>query len=209
MNRLSGVSPFTPFPAAKADDRLAGVAYAVRAPLETAHELHFVLDDVPPEPRRVETRIVEPRPEHSRVAPANILRATAAFDPPLPSIAAVKHEERFTESRFTPTAALGHRPRFFGSAWAIARGNGVSSLGTGGELGGAQAGARFYYEPGPRGVALTARISAPLAERSGREASAGIGCAGAASDCCSNGGSRSDAEAGTRSRRPPMPTWTA
>ncbi len=63
-----------------------------------------------------------------------------------------------------------------GSAWVLARtGGGAPALGAGGQLGGSQAGARLFWEPGPRGFALTGRISAPLGQRLGREASAGVG----------------------------------
>lgn len=69
--------------------------------------------------------------------------------------------------------------RFSGSAWALFRPetNGAA-LGSGGTLGGSQAGVRMFYEPGPKAVSLTARISAPLAVREGREASVGVGIRG-------------------------------
>jgi hypothetical protein len=65
--------------------------------------------------------------------------------------------------------------RLSGSAWALLRPDSAgAALGTGGTLGGSQAGARFFYETGVRKLALTARISAPLAMRTGREASVGL-----------------------------------
>lgn len=59
------------------------------------------------------------------------------------------------------------------SAWVLVRRDGPPPLGTGGELGGSQAGIRgFYTMAAP--VALTARVSRPLARAQGSEASAGI-----------------------------------
>ncbi|WP_293880275.1 hypothetical protein [Sphingomonas sp.] len=78
-------------------------------------------------------------------------------------------------------SSSGPRSRLSGSAWALFRPDSAgSTLGPGGTLGGAQAGVRAFYEPGPRGLALTVRLSAPLALRSGREASAGVGIRGRA-----------------------------
>ncbi|CAN5211081.1 hypothetical protein BH09PSE3_BH09PSE3_02660 [soil metagenome] len=69
--------------------------------------------------------------------------------------------------------------RLSGSAWALFRPDGAGvALGSGGTLGGSQAGIRIFYDPGPKGVALTARISAPLAMKNGREASVGVGIRG-------------------------------
>jgi phenylpyruvate tautomerase PptA (4-oxalocrotonate tautomerase family) len=69
--------------------------------------------------------------------------------------------------------------RLSGSAWALLRPDSAGApLGTGGTLGGSQAGARFFYETGARKLALTGRISAPLAMRTGREASVGVALRG-------------------------------
>jgi hypothetical protein len=69
--------------------------------------------------------------------------------------------------------------RFSGSAWALLRpGGSATNIGAGGTLGGSQVGARLFYEPGPQGLALTARLSAPVATRMGREASVGVGVRG-------------------------------
>lgn len=69
--------------------------------------------------------------------------------------------------------------RFSGSFWALSRaGSGGASLANGGQLGGSQIGARLFYAPGPKALALTARASAPLASRRGREVSAGIALRG-------------------------------
>jgi hypothetical protein len=69
--------------------------------------------------------------------------------------------------------------RFSGSAWALSRADGGgASLANGGQLGGSQVGARIFYAPGSKALALTARISAPLASPRGREASLGIALRG-------------------------------
>lgn len=69
--------------------------------------------------------------------------------------------------------------RFSGSAWALFRPNSTAPvLGSGGTLGGSQTGLRIFYEPGPKGFALTGRLSAPIAFRLGREASVGVGVRG-------------------------------
>lgn len=63
--------------------------------------------------------------------------------------------------------------RWSASAWFLIRRDGPPALGTGGELGGSQAGVRAFYsvaEP----VAVTARISRPLARAQGGEASVGV-----------------------------------
>lgn len=68
------------------------------------------------------------------------------------------------------------RNRFQLSAWSLVRGAAdTGNLAPGGVLGGSQVGARGWFEPGPRGLALTARISSPLRARTGSEASLGLG----------------------------------
>lgn len=68
--------------------------------------------------------------------------------------------------------------RFSGSAWALSRTDGSGGLANAGQLGGSQVGARVFYSPGPKALALTARVSAPLATRTGREASLGVALRG-------------------------------
>jgi hypothetical protein len=68
--------------------------------------------------------------------------------------------------------------RLSGSVWALSRTSGSAGLANGGQLGGSQVGARVFYTPGPKMLALTARISAPLATASGREASVGVALRG-------------------------------
>ncbi len=63
-------------------------------------------------------------------------------------------------------------PRITGSAWAIGRGGASQSLGSGGQLGGSQAGFRAYVALTPQ-LSATARVSAALL-RPGRDASVGL-----------------------------------
>jgi hypothetical protein len=80
---------------------------------------------------------------------------------------------------FIPALSLARRTaahdRVSASGWLLIRARGVGdALATSGTLAGSQAGVRAYYEPGPRGIALTARLSAPLAVNAGRDAAVGI-----------------------------------
>lgn len=59
------------------------------------------------------------------------------------------------------------------SAWLLVRQDGPEPFGVGGELGGSQAGARLFYRL-TDSVAVTARVSRPLARERGGEASAGF-----------------------------------
>ena len=68
--------------------------------------------------------------------------------------------------------------RFSGSVWALMRNDGVPSLASGGQLGGSQIGMRLFYAPGPRALALTARVSTPLSHPRGREAAVGMALRG-------------------------------
>jgi hypothetical protein len=70
------------------------------------------------------------------------------------------------------------RNRFSGSAWALMRSDGAPSLASGGQLGGSQIGMRLFFTPGPDALAITARVSAPLAQPAGREAAIGIALRG-------------------------------
>jgi hypothetical protein len=74
-----------------------------------------------------------------------------------------------------PTSSV---KRLSGSAWALARTSSGAGLANGGQLGGSQMGVRVFYTPGPKALALTARISAPLATPMGREASVGVALRG-------------------------------
>lgn len=63
--------------------------------------------------------------------------------------------------------------RWSASAWMLVRRDGPVPLGSGGELGGSQVGARLFYDLAAP-IAITARVSRPLARVQGGEASAGI-----------------------------------
>jgi hypothetical protein len=68
------------------------------------------------------------------------------------------------------------RDRIQLSGWAVVRGAATpGGLAPGGVLGGSQVGARGWVEPGPPGLAITARVSSPLGSRFGSEASLGVG----------------------------------
>jgi hypothetical protein len=70
----------------------------------------------------------------------------------------------------------GRRNRFQLSGWALVRNAATpGGLAPGGVLGGSQIGARGWFEPGPPGLAITARVSSPLGVLLGSEASVGIG----------------------------------
>lgn len=69
---------------------------------------------------------------------------------------------------FAPTGRASDT-RLALSAWAILRGAGDTSLATGGQLGGSQAGVRVRYAVLP-GLALAARVSGPVRSRLGKEA---------------------------------------
>ena len=60
----------------------------------------------------------------------------------------------------------------------LIRDGGGAALAPGGLLGGSQAGFRLFYEPGPRGVFATARVSAPLSSLPGKEVAIGAGIRG-------------------------------
>ena len=68
--------------------------------------------------------------------------------------------------------------RWSGSAWALMRGDGATSLASGGQLGGSQIGMRLFFTPGPKALAVTARISAPMNQRTGGEAAIGLALKG-------------------------------
>jgi hypothetical protein len=123
------------------------------------------------------------RPEHR----AELVRQVAAL------AAATPTADQFRQSSTAPTTdtiidaptavAPGLPPanphnRFSGSAWALMRGDGAPSLASGGQLGGSQIGMRLFYTPGPDALAITARISAPFSQPTGREAALGIALRG-------------------------------
>ncbi len=65
--------------------------------------------------------------------------------------------------------------RLSASGWLLVRSNRTASgLAPSGTLGGSQAGLRLFYEPGPRGLAVTARLSTPLGLPKGREVTLGL-----------------------------------
>jgi hypothetical protein len=102
---------------------------------------------------------------------------------PMPAALPVATIETQTSIRRPGPDALPPLPvpsvkRLSGSAWALSRTNSTGGLANGGQLGGSQVGARIFYTPGPKALALTARISTPLATKAGREASLGVSLRG-------------------------------
>lgn len=111
-------------------------------------------------------------PQGLQAPPSELpILAVAAPEEPKPATiwTAVSAQRRDADAGAT-------RERLSGSAWALGR-SGDAGLGlrTSGQLGGSQVGMRVFWEPGPRGFALTGRISTPLGVRLGREASVGLG----------------------------------
>jgi hypothetical protein len=104
--------------------------------------------------------------------PVRALTTTLPASAPQPVPSATMIPARFEAP--TLSSATSPRDRLSLSAWVLARGGGPTGLASSSALGGAQAGVRMFYEPGPRGVALTGRLSAPLSARSGREAALGF-----------------------------------
>ncbi len=114
---------------------------------------------------------------------AETIEATAAIarDGQFASAAGLSPPESMSTGRFPPgqrvereTAKVNHQKRLTGSTWVLLRQESQASLASGGQLAGSQAGLRIYYEPGPKGLAVTARVSSPLASRYGREAAVGV-----------------------------------
>jgi hypothetical protein len=67
--------------------------------------------------------------------------------------------------------------RWSGSVWLFTRNEGAGALAAGGQLGGSQAGARLAYrlaDLGAGSIALAARLSTPLHDRSGAEAAMSV-----------------------------------
>ena len=82
-----------------------------------------------------------------------------------------------SQAWLAPPLGPARLSRWSGSAWLFARNDGPGPLATGGQLGGSQAGARLAYrlaELGGGSVALAARLSTPLRDRSGAEAALGV-----------------------------------
>jgi hypothetical protein len=126
----------------------------------------FSRDDI----RSVPVRLVE-----TRVRPVVVVKSS--------TVASIKDETPSPDSaRIAPwLPKTNHKPRFTGSAWALFRPESSgTALGTGGTLGGSQAGVRIFYETGVHPIALTARLSSPLAMRKGREVSVGVALRGRA-----------------------------
>lgn len=135
------------------DAHLTGL---VRSPsLARGHAIEIALDDEAP-----------------AVAIAAMLRARAG-----------RGEDIALQPRAGPDALPSPSPsisrKLSGSVWALSRSaGGGAGLANGGQLGGSQAGLRVFYTPGPRALAVTGRISAPLGSSRGREASVGIALRG-------------------------------
>ena len=86
-----------------------------------------------------------------------------------------------TAANIDPLPAFSVGPgsnRFSGSAFMLIRDGGGATLAPGGLLGGNQAGFRLFYEPGPRGVFATVRVSAPSSSIPGKELAIGAGIRG-------------------------------
>jgi len=117
---------------------------------------------------------------HILVPPNVLLSSPPASVAPVPKTMQLTQAPGFPSEpgavaigQVSPSAAHN---RFQLSIWSLVRDAGSSgSLVPGGTLGGSQIGARGWFEPGPKGLALTARISSPLASRNGSEASIGVG----------------------------------
>jgi hypothetical protein len=112
-------------------------------------------------------------PYRLSAAPTGLLpheRASAPETPlrPIPTPAPL------SEARIQRIAGPG---RLSGSAWVLVRGERADALAPGGTLGGSQAGLRILYRLNGdpvRPLALSARLSSPLAGRRGAEAALGI-----------------------------------
>ncbi len=124
----------------------------------------------------------------SQMTSAAVEPPVASLVLPLADVAAIRERPATlaVAAMATPNTLppLESRKRFSVSAWALVRGDGApNGLAPSGALGGSQAGVRAFYEPGPYGLAVTARVSAPLGSRTGREAAIGVavrhGAAGA------------------------------
>jgi hypothetical protein len=90
------------------------------------------------------------------------------------------HEPTKITNPVVPGLPIAASPpqRWSGSAWALMRGDSAPSLASGGQLGGSQIGMRLFYAPGPQGLAITARVSAPLNQPNVREAAIGLALKG-------------------------------
>jgi len=158
----------------------AVAAPPVAAPLVTARAAERAMSALPApaEP----TRRIADRPV-GRVAPirfaileppsvgSDVPRAWIAAPAPAPRL----HTAPPSGPISLPAPARGRpAPRWSGSAWLLARGDGDrGSLAPGGTLGGGQAGARLAWRAGG-GLSLSGRLYAPLRRPSGAEAAAGI-----------------------------------
>ncbi len=181
--------------AAKAGEAVAAEAAVTTADPQTlAGRQQSDRQIAPPAPAR--RNINELRVRHAALAPSQARppSPTLAQAPPAPVVFAAAPPSNAAgppdDAAAPPVidharAALAFAPvpsprtagdRFQASGWLLVRGGeGVQgSLAPSGTLGGSQAGVRVFYEPGPKGLALTARVSAPLSTAAGREASLGI-----------------------------------
>jgi hypothetical protein len=122
----------------------------------------------------VASRLLPERPQ-LRTSPQLSLARPTPSAPRAPSITDARAEP--PSAPWLPSTDI--TSRFSGSVWALFRPDSSGApLGTGGTLGGSQAGVRLFYDPGPHGLSLTGRLSAPLAMRLGREAAVGVGLRG-------------------------------
>ena len=137
-----------------------------------------VLEDIEPAATARAARYAAPAPTGSTQLAA---RLSIMLDPatPAPSLASLPPSLPMP-IRTNEVRPIGsHISRLSGSAWALLRpDSGGAALGTGGTLGGSQAGARVFYQTGARRLVLTGRVSAPMAMRTGREASVGVALRG-------------------------------
>ncbi len=147
------------------DDRLPflGRLHAVvslQAQALTRHAIHAIVASLPTTATAIPNLPIK--------KPVRLVLASDLQTPYAPATAPVSQAEGVPSSP--------RRDRFQLSAWALIRDAAVSrGLVPGGTLGGSQIGARGWFEPGPEGLALTARVSSPLASRYGSEASVGLG----------------------------------
>jgi len=138
------------------DPPVSRQAHAEDAPVARGHSIRIALDEP------VRARIDEPPVQITARSVVTVARRPATPAGP--------------EALSLPAAPAASR--LSGSFWALARTGGPGTLANGGQLGGSQIGMRVYYAPGPQQLAVTGRISTPLASTNGREASLGVALRG-------------------------------
>jgi hypothetical protein len=109
-----------------------------------------------------------------------VVGVVAAHDSPTPLPKTASASQLVGDKPMVPglPTAPSETNRWSGSAWVLMRGDGAPSLASGGQLGGSQIGMRIFYTPGPKAVALTARVSTALSPQTGREAAVGLALRG-------------------------------